>query len=286
MKQDIPQPLKPEEIKPVHNIATIAAILTQCVANTVQERASINSKSLVESNWPLSNIKNNPKILTSGFVPHLSYHGLAMFPALLIREHIDKDTSSSVISLATTTVETSIGVPLEVKGLEKVLKNNLGIDISKRRMDVASRVFCPFYVRNYLAWMVFNDPSENIAKRGMMGGVAGLASSIPDTIGNFAMKYGPDLSVTESYIRAAKEIAAMPWENLGKSFTLRGASGAASALIFSPQVQKMLTEIFDPLVQAADRHISDLTNFTKKPDTQAQKPSAQSVVPKEKEGRG
>lgn len=290
MTPDNSQPLKPEEIKPVHNITEIATIFTQCLANTLQERASINSKSLVESNWPLSGIKNNPRILTNGFVPHLGYHGLAMFPALLIRERIKKDTPNFLVSLATTTIESTVGIPLEVRGLEKVLKDNLGVDISQRRLEIASRVFCPFYVRNYLAWMVFNDPSENMAKRAAMGGVAGLASSIPDTIGNFVMKYGPELSISESYIKAAKETASLSYGNLGKSLALRSASGAVSALIFSPKAQKMLIEIFDPLVQTADQQINEFVNnsLSKKPATQAQKPSAQLMIKegKEKEGRG
>lgn len=267
----------PKEDNLYDSVKKMITTFTFCAANAFQEKVSTNLKNLVEEN-KFKEAKN-PRILTSGYLPNLSYHCLSMIPAIIVRERIEEGTSKFVISGVTAGIETTIGVPLEVMGMQKFLKESYGLDISQRRLDVMRRVFIPFGMRNTLVWIGFNDPSENMMEAAGKGAIAGLVTTLPDTLENFMMRHGPEINLWESFIKACKQTRAMTPSTMMMASLIRAASVGISAGGLSKETREALEKSFDSLFSKAEKYEEKYDAIA--PEATPSKPIATNVSEKD-----
>lgn len=223
----------------------------QCVFDSLQRHALGVTKIMVDSGKnPIQQIGNNPSLLVKGFESRLGYKMTATYPSLLLKQILPEDTSKYTVSAATTLSETIIGAPLEVNSAKNSLKT-LGKDIStvSAFANTTKSVFLPFLCRNYIGWLVLNSPEEDLGKKFVKGGLAGILSSPLDSIGNKVMAISDSSkSLVETYLQAAKELS-IP--NMVKSAPIRAIAAGSSAVILSKEMQKIVSEAIDPLYQKA-----------------------------------
>ncbi len=227
------------------DLTKITATVLQYSINAFQERSASNVKSMIESGKLFHTLQNNPSGIASGFTSNLAYYCVSMFPAMKVYDHVsEKKIPQYQAAALAATVETVLGVRLDVMGFEKILKQNMGIDISKNRLGISLRV-APFYaMRNCGFWyamkVMSSDESleqkdENLGKKSLTMFGIGALSSIPDTGGNCVMKYDPKISIGECYLKAAKEIFKMPPKTIAAAAAVRGGSIMIGGLIFSKE---------------------------------------------------
>ena len=98
-------------------------------------------------------------------------------------------------------------------------------------------MFPAYAVRNFGFWYAMNEMSsdESLEKKSLKMFGIGALSSAPDTLGNFVMKYDPQISMGECYLKAAKEAYKMSPKTILAASSVRGASVMIGGLIFSKE---------------------------------------------------
>lgn len=232
---------------------------------------------------PLGLVKEKGwSFLINGLPSRLAYQGLGMYPSLYIGKKLkESGVHPAVASLASTSHETIVGTALELNAASK----NFGID----PMKVFPRVVFPFYIRNYLGWFVVNGQHDNLGERAAYGFAAGIASAIPDSVGNLMMMQKPELGVVDSFFEALKQIKETKGARIVKSAPIRGVAAALGAAIISPQTQDFIFKTFsemakqyEDMLEAGRREgkprIEIVDDSAKKPES----PKASPAVPSAK----
>lgn len=212
--------------------------------------------------------------LTGGLSARLLSQGLVSYPCLRIRKHLEEEAKQPrfVITLATSLVDTVIGVPLEVYGSLKTLKT-LGIDISKKDLlMISSKSFIPFFLRNGIAWAAINDNSQdNLFTKAWKAAIAGAVSTVPHNMGMKAIEYSASgKSVSEVASLVAQDV------KLNPSIFLRGAGFRTAATIGSTFC---LWSKFTQILEDGERKVFG----AEKPSPSIVAPSSQKVVDSKKD---
>ncbi len=223
----------------------IGATFIQYGINAGQERVASNVKSLIESN---SLHKINSKTILSGFLSNVGYHYVSMLPAAKILNKVKDKDFDFLNVIAPTIVETLFGVPLEVKGFQKVL-SEMGVEIAGKLTRISYKVAPAYFVRNAGFWSAMNNEIEdsNLLEQGVKIFAKGFISSFPDSVGNFVMKYNPSLSVGESYLAALKETVKMSPQTILKAGAVRGLSVLAGSFILHDKFNDKIKDCFSQL---------------------------------------
>ncbi len=210
---------------------------------------------------PIREVGQDPGLLVKGFKSRFAYEMLATYPSLVVSQMVDKETPKYQISALTAFFETSIGTPLEVNGSRNSLKS-LGKDIASPKdfAHTTRAAFLPFLCRNYLGWLVINGDEKDPVKKAGLGGLAGLMSSPLDSLGNRAMLTSDSSkTLAETYLEAAKKIKVA---DMAKAAPIRFVASAVTAIVLSNQTKEFLSEVLNPVYQAA------LHSESKNPQTQ------------------
>jgi hypothetical protein len=272
------RPVSESEAKQISDRFGQLAIGIQTFFNAIQRQALTNLGIVALYKGK----EKNPVSFSSlgnGLGSRLAYQVVANYPALSVRKILTDKTEvpAFTINLATTGVETGLGVSLEVNSSLKTLKL-LGIDVTKKDLLAAStRTFLPFFVRNGLAWWAINsNTQDNMTSKIAYGAAAGAISTPFHNVGIKAIENSPGKTWQETWEAISKDIQSQPKSFLrGASF--RSASIAATALFLSPQatdyILKKCSEIFD---------FSNIAEYSNKPSTSPFNPSTQNKTDNEK----
>ncbi len=234
------RPVTPAESEKMSNGFARLANVMQVVANAVQRQVATNLGIMLlhKHKRPEINISS----LADGFSSRLIYSGVVTYPCLWVRKTLeDKGASQFAINFATASVDTAIGVPLEVNSSIKTLKL-LGVDIAKKDlMAVSARAFFPFFIRNQISWCAINSGSqEDLKGKVFLGALAGAASASFHNIGTLAMENSLNKTWEETWCAVAREVRSHP--NLFVGAGTRAVSIGASAIFLSPQTTEFLTQ--------------------------------------------
>ena len=222
------RPLSPIEERKIFNVFSQLAIGTQIGFNALQ-RQSLHNLATVAL-FSDKKLAINVSSLTAGLSSRILSQGVVTYPCLQIRKYLTENTDQPkfAITFATSLVDTSIGVPLEVNSSLKTLKT-LGIDISKKDLlMVSSKSFVPFFLRNCITWAAINDNSqESLFGKACNAAFAGLASTVPHNIGMKVVEYSSVKSVGEVVDLVKSDI------NLNPRILMKGAGFRVAATIGS-----------------------------------------------------
>ena len=225
----------------------------QCFFESIQRHGLGMMKLMADSGKnPIREVGQDPGLLVKGFKSRFAYEMLATYPSLVVSQMVDKETPKYQISALTAFFETSIGTPLEVNGSRNSLKT-LGKDITSiTDFAYTSRAaFLPFMCRNYLGWLVINGDEKDPVKKAGLGGLAGLMSSPLDSLGNMAMLTSDSSkTLTQTYLEAVKKIK---FTDMVKAAPIRFVASAVTTVVLSNQTKEFLSEVLNPLYQAAMR---------------------------------
>lgn len=266
------QTLPEAEEKKISSVFSNLAMGFQIGINSVQRQAlhNLNTAAL----HPDKKFAINLASLTGGLSARLASQGLVSYPCLRIRKYLEEKTDKPkfVITLATSLVDTTIGVPLEVYGSLKTLKT-LGINISKKDLlMISSKSFVPFFLRNCVTWAAINDSSQdNLFTRAWKAAIAGAVSTVPHNAGMKAIEYS-------SLGKSVSEVASLVAQDvkLNPSILLRGVGFRTATTIGSTFC---LWSKFTQILEEGERKIFG----AEKPSPSIVAPSSQKVVDSQKD---
>jgi hypothetical protein len=240
------RPINPPETHQISNIFNRLAEFTAALSNGLQRQIATNigSRTLHRNDGGLNPQKHAP--LTAGLMSRFAYQAGATYPSLLTRQVLTNkgDVPQYAITLSTTGVETTLGMPFEVSGSMKTLQK-LGIEIGKKDLMVASsRAFLPFFVRNNLAWMAINSNTDDglMSKVGF-GALAGAISVPFHNIGMKAMEHSPNKTYSQTWNAIQKEVMQNP-KQFFQGTSVRSASIATTAILLAPETLNKLAELY------------------------------------------
>jgi hypothetical protein len=243
-----------DDIKPIipDSDGTLSQMTTaaiQCFVVSVHRHILTVSKMLADLNKnPAQEIAKDPAIIIRGFSSTLGMRIMATYPALTSRNMLSEDSSIYQKAILAATVESVVGVPLEVRAASNTLKT-IGKNVTNfANFSAATKVaFIPFEIRNLIGWWAISGDEKDLTKKAFYGGCAGILNSPLDSLGNMAMRFSdPEKNLIEVYSQAIKEIK---FSNIVKGMPLRFLGNAGSAVILSQEATKIISEVINPLFQ-------------------------------------
>lgn len=234
--------VSPTEEKKLLNIFSNLAIGSQIGLNALQRQVLQNLATAALH--PDKKFAISASSLTAGLSTRILSQGLVTYPCLQVRKYLTENTEQPkfVITLATSLVDTAIGVPLEVYGSLKTLKT-LGIDISKKDLlMVSSKSFVPFFLRNCITWAAINNNSQDsLFTKSWKAAMSGAVSTVPHNVGMKFVEYSSGKSVFEVASLIAKDVKLDP-SILIRGVGFRVATTVGSAFCLSSKLTQILEE--------------------------------------------
>jgi len=200
-----------------------------------------------------------------------------IYPALLVRSYLDKDSSHTKINLCTTLAETVGSVSLEAYAAKHHLAEIGNPISSNKHLLLASRnMFLPCFFRNYIGWTAVNSDTDNLATKSLLGGLFGLVSSPFDSLANKALEVSAEgKSLTQTYLDAWKTIKLDRSLLQGAGFRSLGAAG--SAVFLSQEFANMVREnTTNPFSSKSPSAQPDISALDRKNMEKLQKPKEES----------